>query len=112
MYQYDATLDRVVDGDTVFLGVDMGFHIHATIDFRLARINAPEMKGTTLLAGQAAKDALAKFLASGSLRIHTQKADKYGRWLAEIMVTPLDGSPAFSANQAMLDWGFAVPYVG
>lgn len=112
MYQYEAALVRTIDGDTVVMVIDLGFHVNMRIEFRLLDINAPEMKGQTRDAGVAAKAYLEGLLAVGTLSVRSIKpvtTDKYGRWLADITVTRPDGS-TFSANQKMLADGFAVPY--
>lgn len=113
MYEYTATLVRVIDGDTVVLVVDLGFTVSVNVEFRLLGINAPEMKGTTKVAGLNAKAHLEQLLAQGALSLKSEKApktDKYGRWLADITVTKADGT-SFNANQAMVTDGFAVPYM-
>lgn len=107
MYTYKAVLVRVVDGDTVFLNVDLGFRAFMVLNFRLARINAPEMRGDTLLAGTAAKEELERLLAPGNLVVLSSKSDKYGRWLGEILVGGLQGK---NVNDMMLANGFATLY--
>jgi len=52
MYEYNAQLVRVVDGDTVDISVDLGFHISQQIRVRLNGINSPE---TSTPAGKGAK---------------------------------------------------------
>jgi micrococcal nuclease len=111
MYEYKATLIRAVDGDTAILAVDLGFHLIATMDFRLLGINTPELKGSTRAAGLVAKAELERLCAQGSLRISTEKSDKYGRWLASIDVLAPDGSVLFNVNKSLVDGGFAVPYM-
>lgn len=95
MYRYAAKLIRVVDGDTVWMDVDLGFTVHVSICFRLLGINAPELYGTPGTAGKDAKARLESLLAQGALSLRSEKplkTDKYGRWLADITVTP---PPAF-----------------
>jgi len=111
MFDYHATLARVVDGDTVYLTVDLGFRLSATFDFRLLGINAPEMNGSTRAAGEVAKAELDRLLKLGTLRITSAKSDKYGRWLATIYVKQLSGIE-LNVNDAMLKAGFAVVYSG
>lgn len=111
MYEYSARLNRVVDGDTVWLWVELGFNVAVTLDFRLYGINTPELVGATRVAGLAAKAELERLLGLGRLRILTYKPDKYGRWLAEMFVTPPNG-PEFRVNDALLQGGFAKPYFG
>ena len=35
MFEYAATVVRVVDGDTIYFDVDLGFFIRMTMDVRL-----------------------------------------------------------------------------
>lgn len=126
MYEYTATVARVVDGDTVILNltkdfelaIDFGFYVKdvvkvsksAQIDFRLLGINTPEMRSPTLEAGKAAKSELERLLSLGTIRVLTSRTDKYGRWLADIYVTGADGVE-FNVNQKLVEGGFAVPYM-
>lgn len=126
IYEYAATVVRVVDGDTVIfnltkdfsLDIDFGFHVKDTvkltksaqIDFRLLGINAPEMRSPTLVEGKAAKVQLEKLLTLGTIRVVTSRTDKYGRWLADIFVKGSDGVE-FNISQKMIETGFAVAYM-
>jgi len=77
MYEYQAELIRVVDGDTVDLNVDLGFGIWRRDRFRLYGPNptanmgmdAPEM--STGAPGKAAKYTLHQFLFENELTIQT-----------------------------------------
>lgn len=114
IYEYNAKLARVVDGDTVWLDVDLGFGVHANLDFRLYGINAPETIGVTKKAGLAAKAELERLLALGPLRIETYKADKvdkYGRWLASLFVKDLNGLE-LNVNASLEAGKFATSYFG
>mgnify|MGYP000163561762 CR=1 FL=1 len=43
MYDYRVTdVIRVIDGDTVDLRIDIGFHLSAALRFRLLSIDTPE----------------------------------------------------------------------
>ena len=104
-YTYRATIVRWVDGDTVWLTIDLGFRMSATTDFRLYGINTPE-RGQP---GYAEATAQAKALApvGSEVLVTTYKApDKYGRWLAEIFANGID------VNQTLITEGLAVPYFG
>jgi endonuclease YncB( thermonuclease family) len=99
---YPAKIVRVVDGDTVALDVDTGFHNRFAYNFRLNGINAPEGKS---LAGV----RLSEMLYPGrEVTVTTWKADKYGRWLADITIPNL----CPSVCRLLLDEGLAVPYAG
>ena len=82
VYTYPATLERVVDGDTVRLTLDLGFSIRRLDQpYRLLRVNAPEMNTEE---GKAAKGWLEVFLTEKALTAQTQKSDSFGRFLAEV----------------------------
>ena len=51
------TVTRVVDGDTIYGDIDLGFNFGARkMEFRLAEVNTPEIKGANRTAGLAAKE--------------------------------------------------------
>lgn len=111
MYEYLATITRVVDGDTVHAAVDLGFDEWRNMTLRLYGINAPEM-GTP--EGQAAKVYLISLLADYDaswlpvlMTTHKDKREKYGRYLAELF---LEGETA-SVNEQMILGGHAVRYL-
>lgn len=82
LYEYKATLVRVVDGDTLILLVDLGFKVHKEVTVRLARIDAPEIKS---IEGKASKTFLENKLKEGLLIHLTSKGiDGYGRSIGEI----------------------------
>ena len=119
-YDFAALLVRVHDGDTVFLDLDLGFHVwlHATRSARvvedqasrLARINAPELRMRDLVtgklidnpAGLASRDALSAFLAGKTLAVQSIKSEKFGRYLIELIA---DG---VNVNDWMVTNGFAI----
>jgi micrococcal nuclease len=93
MYEYNATILNVVDGDTVDLCVDLGLSIRQDIRVRFARINAPEIhrvskESPEYQRGIAAMRFVQDFakLTNNKVRIVTVKDKKeaYGRYLAEI----------------------------
>lgn len=107
MYIYNATILRVVDGDTVDAAVDLGFDIHMNMKLRLMGINAPEL---STLEGKNARDWLTTILAgeNNQITIRTEKdrTEKYGRYLATLLIGDV------SINQMMIDDGYAVVYTG
>lgn len=118
MYQYKATVVRVVDGDTVYFDVDLGFQIRMTIDVRLYGVNTPEVRGPTREAGLKAKAYVENALPAGTtVIVKTYKAEKYGRYLADVWYLPgvTDREQILSQgqmlNQELLDKGLAVPYI-
>ena len=113
MYEYNAELRRVVDGDTVDVTIDCGFNIHIKERVRLTGISAWESRTKDLeekKRGLAAKERLKEILKSfGCTFIIRTSIDrgKFGRLLGEL-ISP-DGSQ--NANQMLLEEGHAVEYV-
>lgn len=107
MYRYRAVLDRVIDGDTVDLRVDLGFHLNVLLRFRLAGINAPEMRGDSHAAGIEARNRLRSLIkaAGDGLVVESAKTGKWGRWIATLY-----DAEGRSINQRMVEEGFAEPY--
>jgi endonuclease YncB( thermonuclease family) len=81
-FTYNATVIRVIDGDTLRISADLGFSVHTEVTIRLARVNAWEM---TEPRGIVARAYLLNLIAAcTAMRIATTKQEKYGRWLAEV----------------------------
>jgi micrococcal nuclease len=105
-YQYRATLERVIDGDTLVVHLDLGLRMTATVPLRLLGVNSPEMKTD---AGKAARAWALDWLGrTAELLVTTEKdPEKYGRWLA-IVQRPGGGE---TLNDALVDAGMAAPYM-
>jgi len=59
LYYYKARVVRVYDGDTIHVDIDLGLSTWIKKEkLRLARINAPEIRGSQRPAGLAARDFL------------------------------------------------------
>ena len=84
-YIYNATVVRVVDGDTVDLDVDLGFHMTAHLRFRLYGIDAWETRGEEREKGLRAKERAMELLPVGEpCRVQSTKTGKFGRWLGAV----------------------------
>jgi micrococcal nuclease len=98
-YRYRAELIRVVDGDTVDLKVDLGFYLSAALRFRVLGLDTPELRGgtpETKAKARRAKEFVLDLLSSAAaIYIKTEKADSFGRWLAEVQYSP-DGEIFYS----------------
>lgn len=108
LYEYAAELTYVVDGDTVDLAVDLGFHVKIKDRFRLLGINTPERGQPGYTEAKAFNAAIMAATPQVKVRTHLDATDKYGRMLADIYY-PVDGGYA-SLNQALLDGGLAKVY--
>lgn len=87
-YWYSCSVVSVYDGDTMRIDIDLGFNTWLrNIPIRLARINAPEIRGSERELGIEARDFLRNLVESASdVLVHTKEKGKYGRWIAEVIV--------------------------
>lgn len=93
LYRYRATAARVIDGDSLEVAVDCGFRISHTIQVRIAGINAPEIRGPSQDAGDAAKYALQYLLADRTLYVATHRDGRsFARYIADCWVEDEDGT--------------------
>jgi len=106
---YDATLVRVVDGDTVDLEVDLGFRISARIRCRLKGVDCPE-RGQP--KWDLARDRVHALLAGRRFLVGTEldAKDKYGRVLATIW--PMGEERSVNRILVDEDLGQAIDAVG
>ena len=104
MYEYQADVIRVIDGDTLLLDIDLGMRIHVTQIVRLLGVNAPEMTGEQRPAGIAAREWVSGQVDSTvRIKTHLDRNDKYGRLLVEVFLA--DGTVL---NQAIIAAGHGV----
>lgn len=108
-YIYDATVLKIVDGDTVHVKLDLGCDTRIEpMKIRMIGINA---KGKTTVRGKAAIAFLKETIPEGSsVRIETVKdeKEKYGRYLG-VFHHPTLGR---TVNQEMVARGLVDPYNG
>jgi micrococcal nuclease len=88
LYTYKATVDRVVDGDTLKITVDLGFTVLWRSSCRFYGVNTPELKSKdpdTKNRAKEAKGYVTECLPIGTeILIHSRELDKYGRPLVDI----------------------------
>lgn len=104
---HHVSLERVIDGDTVALEIDLGNKIKWRDTFRLAGIDTPE-RGQPGWAE--ASQHLRRLLLLPLVRIETHKPDKYGRWLVDLHVDTDGGD--LHVNRLMVVDGHAKEYFG
>ena len=119
MHEYNCTIRRVVDGDTVDVDIDLGFGIWVHNErVRLYGIDTPESRTRDLeekKAGLFAKDVVLHYLPEGSkqvLRTHKDKVGKYGRVLGEFIIYDSLADRQTTINQFMIDHKIGVEYSG
>ena len=113
MYEYSCTVERVVDGDTVDVILDLGFDIFHKCRVRLYGIDTPESRTRDLdekARGKMAGSFLKKSVEEGKqVIIQTKLKDskgKYGRVLGEVVVDNKN------INKLMIKKNLAVAYFG
>ena len=114
MYEYSTTVDRVVDGDTVDIWIDLGFDVRIFERVRLAGIDTPESRTRDAREKKFGKMATARveeLLPVGAELQATSKAydsrGKFGRCMMDFVLP--DGR---MLCQTLLDELLAVPYHG
>tara|TARA_R100001082_G_scaffold57951_1_gene32033 strand:- start:12701 stop:13075 length:375 start_codon:yes stop_codon:yes gene_type:complete len=120
MYHYNATLVRVIDGDTVDAMIDLGFDIQVKKRIRLAGINAPESRTRNKVEkklGLAAKERLIELMegAANVFELESKEVGKYGRILGVIYINKLSGKDTITQaciNEMLVSEGHATEYDG
>jgi micrococcal nuclease len=102
-----AVIVRVIDGDTVVVNMDLGWHTRRHDEhIRLNGIDAPEKTEPERWA--AAKAFVERLLPAGTeALLVSEKLEKYGRTLGRILLR--DGR---DVGQELLKAGLAKPYTG
>jgi micrococcal nuclease len=113
MYEYACKVERVVDGDTIDVVLDLGFDILYKSRVRLYGIDTPESRTRNLdekARGKMASAFLKEAIDNGTkVVIQTKLKDsrgKFGRVLGNVVV---DG---ININQSMIDNYHAAAYFG
>lgn len=111
MYTYFVkSVDRVVDGDTVDISIDLGFDLTKKERVRLAGIDTPEKRTKDLkekeMGYQATEFLEMHLMEAKRLTVKTEKDGKYGRMLGEIWCG------VTNINEEMVSRGFAWEYDG
>jgi endonuclease YncB( thermonuclease family) len=112
LWTFPGHLEKIVDGDTIDMMTDTGLNSYRMLRLRLMGINAPEVKGPTKAAGDAATFHAQEWLnalpdVKWPMLIQTYKADDWGRYIAVVW----NVATGASLNMEMLTSGNAVPYV-
>tara|TARA_Y100000004_G_C8683543_1_gene314389 strand:+ start:37 stop:387 length:351 start_codon:yes stop_codon:yes gene_type:complete len=113
MFEYNATVVKVVDGDTIDAMVDLGFGTWKKVRIRMYGINAPESRTRDLeekKKGLAAKSRLVELLeeVDNKFILVSHGVGKFGRCLGEIF---LDKN-SDSVNNLLISEGHGTEYYG
>ena len=113
MFEYNATVIKVVDGDTIDAMVDLGFGTWKKVRIRMHGINAPESRTRDLeekKKGLAAKARLIEMLEENEKHfiLISHGVGKFGRCLGEIYVKGHNTS----LNKQLISEGHGTEYFG
>ena len=123
MYEYKAIVDRVVDGDTIDVTIDLGFKTWKKVRVRMEGINTPESRTRDLeekKLGLAAKARLQEILEHNNNEcvLKVSGVGKFGRALSTVFVESLsplngeDGVTLIDVNKQLITEGHATEYYG
>ena len=111
MYEYNAKLKRVVDGDTLDLVIDMGFKITTQQRVRLKGVDTPETwhrkkSSEEYKKGMQSKEYVMKRLEEND-NVMVVRSDKhpgvYGRYIVDIILADSN----ITLNEELLQKGLA-----
>jgi endonuclease YncB( thermonuclease family) len=85
-YTYQAIVERVVDGDTVWALINVGFDTVLREKLRFHGVDAPEL---TTAEGKQATEFVEKLLPAGApIVIRSYASDAFGRFMADVFYLP------------------------
>ena len=109
LYYYKGTATSVYDGDTITVTLDLGMRIkRERIKIRLFGIDAPELRGESLLRGRESRDFLRSKILNKEVIIQTirDKKGKYGRYLGKVWIN--EEGDWNNINDILVQEGYAV----
>ena len=119
MYEYECTIRKVVDGDTIDVDINLGFNTWINNErVRLYGIDTPESRTRDLEEkkfGLYAKSVVDKYLPVGSKQVlvtHLDKVGKFGRILGEIRIFDGEEDRQTTINEFMIRKSIGVEYKG
>ena len=119
MYEYECTIRKVVDGDTIDVDINLGFNTWINNErVRLYGIDTPESRTRDLEEkkfGLYAKSVVDKYLPVGSKQVlvtHLDKVGKFGRILGEFRIYDGEEDRQTTINEYMIRKNIGVEYKG
>jgi len=111
MYTYKAKVLEWIDGDTLWVEIDLGFYVFTKQKIRLARIDTPELNNSVAYRERKAKHARAvakKFCpedANVLVITKKQNKDQYARYIAEVTYNQINLSDYLVDKGVAKIWG-------
>lgn len=107
LYNYQAKVLSVYDGDTIRCDIDLGFSVTlSNQSIRLYGIDTPEVRGEEREDGLKVRDIVRNLILGKNVILQTIKdtKGKYGRWLGKVYIDDL------CVNDFLIEKEYAVPY--
>lgn len=104
-----ASVINTHDGDTTKVLLDLGMRLYREVTLRFEGINAPELKGDTLIKARESRDAAISWLTKPGRKLVCktyQDPGSYDRYTADVF----DADTEESFALYMLDNGYAAEY--
>jgi len=118
-YIYRAKINRIVDGDTIIVDIDLGFGVWLNKQrIRFMGVDTPESRTRDLTEkkfGLLAKKVVSDFCPIGDyvmVETNIDKNDKFGRILGIIWVDPDNNHEHVNLNEYLIAERYAVAYQG
>lgn len=98
MREFPALVNRVIDGDTVVLDLDLGFRISYRVHCRLLDVEAPEIRGAKSeaerLAGVRVKELLERLVLGNPVRFESAGLESFCRAVGVLFIGDFDVNEA------------------
>ena len=105
LFTYSAFVERVIDGDTLKVYLDLGFNIWTHQTLRLRDLDCAEV---STKSGDEAKIFVQSLLKeSQKIVIRSSRSDKYDRYLADVFIPQKSGEDIY-LNNLLLETNRAV----
>ena len=87
LYVYRAYVERVIDGDTYLLIVDLGFNLQFRCRLRLHQVDTPELRGREKESGRISAEFVRDLIQCKYVTLKSlNKTDNFGRWIGAIIL--------------------------
>lgn len=107
-YIYRAKVIKVIDGDTIDLMIDLGYHTFLKKRIRLDGVDTPEIRGEERPEGLISKAAVEELIGGQDVKVKSiRERDKYGRNIARIYFGPDD----IDLTDYLLENNLGEPYI-
>jgi micrococcal nuclease len=102
MYEYEALVTNVVDGDTYDMKISLGFNVWINMRFRLMGVDTPETWRPKNEAerehGELATQMVKDLIENKMVNIKSYRPDKYGRYLCDVIIDGINLADYIIAN--------------